>query len=94
MDEIQAAVLNVKLKYIDEDNKKRRNIAKRYCTEITNTNITLPQYPDNELEHVWHLFVIRCSKREALQNYLAKKKYTNINTLPHPTSQTKSLYRV
>lgn len=80
LDELQAAVLNVKLKYIDEDNEKRRAIAKRYCAEITNTNITLPQYPDNELEHVWHLFVIRCSKRDVLQNYLAKK---NIQTLIH-----------
>ncbi len=80
LDELQAAVLNVKLKYIDEDNEKRRSIAKRYCAEITNTNIILPQYPDNELEHVWHLFVIRSSNREALQNYLTKN---NIQTLIH-----------
>jgi len=80
LDELQAGVLNIKLKYIDTENQKRRTIAKRYCNEIKNSNIILPKYPDNELEHVWHLFVIRTSKREQLQAYLTEN---NVQTLIH-----------
>jgi dTDP-4-amino-4,6-dideoxygalactose transaminase len=80
MDEIQAAILGIKLKYIDVENKKRQNIAKRYCTEIKNEKIILPVYPTNEKEHVWHLFVIQVENRSELQDYLAQN---NIQTLIH-----------
>lgn len=80
LDEVQAAILNVKLKHIDIDNNIRRKIAKRYCKEIINQNITLPLYPENELEHVWHLFVIRSSNRKKLQDYLSDH---SIQTLIH-----------
>ncbi|MGF7230585.1 DegT/DnrJ/EryC1/StrS family aminotransferase [Arachidicoccus sp.] len=80
LDEIQAAVLDVKLKYIDEDNKKRKLIAKRYLSEIRNDKIILPISPKNALEHVWHLFVIRTTERARLQAYLANH---NIQTLIH-----------
>jgi dTDP-4-amino-4,6-dideoxygalactose transaminase len=86
LDELQAAFLDVKLKYIDTENQYRRQIAQRYLTEINNPNIILPvpvatQFATAEnKEHVWHLFVIRCEKRDALQNYLAEK---GIQTLIH-----------
>lgn len=80
LDELQAAVLDVKLKYIDGENTHRREIAKRYINDIKNPKIVLPQLPDNETEHVWHLFVIRSSERDALQNYLTEN---GIQTLIH-----------
>ncbi|WP_404984263.1 DegT/DnrJ/EryC1/StrS family aminotransferase [Chryseobacterium sp. M5] len=80
LDEIQAAILDVKLKYINSENKKRIDIAKRYISEIKNPKIILPELPENENEHVWHLFVIRTENRDELQNYLTEK---NIQTLIH-----------
>lgn len=80
LDEIQASVLDVKLKYIDADNDKRRKIAEQYCAEINNPKITLPELPINSGEHVWHLFVIRTNKREKLQKYLQEN---DIQTLIH-----------
>ena len=80
LDEIQAAVLDVKLQYIDKDNKRRREIAKRYISEINNSKIILPEYPSHEMEHVWHIFVVRTAERDRLQQYLADN---NIQTLIH-----------
>lgn len=80
LDEIQAAVLDVKLKYIDLENKRRREIAEKYISGINNSNIILPESPKNRDEHVWHLFVIRTSEREKLQDYLADN---GIQTLIH-----------
>lgn len=85
LDEIQAAVLNVKLKYLDEENQKRREIADIYCREIKNEEIILPDKRFNKpikecLEHVWHLYVIRTKKREKFQKYLFDN---GIQTLIH-----------
>jgi dTDP-4-amino-4,6-dideoxygalactose transaminase len=80
LDEIQAAVLDVKLKYIDEENNIRRKIAKRYINEISNPKIILPENPNNEQEHVWHVFVIRSEQRDQLQTYLTEN---GIQTLIH-----------
>ncbi len=80
LDEIQAAVLDVKLPYIDAENDIRRSIAKRYLQEINNDKLQLPQMPADEQEHVWHVFVVRCATRDALQQYLADK---GIQTLIH-----------
>ncbi len=80
LDELQAAVLDVKLKYIDQENERRREIAERYLSEIKNEQIVLPQSPDDRSEHVWHLFVIRTKKRDTLQSYLLEK---GIQTLIH-----------
>ncbi|SHE69901.1 DegT/DnrJ/EryC1/StrS family aminotransferase [Chryseobacterium takakiae] len=80
LDEMQAAVLNVKLKYLDHENTLRRKIAKRYISEIKSPEIVVPEYPEHEKEHVWHLFVIRTSDRNALQSYLTDNK---IQTLIH-----------
>jgi dTDP-4-amino-4,6-dideoxygalactose transaminase len=80
LDEIQAAVLDIKLKYIDEENETRRKIARRYVDEISNSTIILPENPENESEHVWHIFLIRTEKRDELQTYLAEN---NVQTLIH-----------
>lgn len=85
LDEIQAAILDVKLRYLDNDNQKRREIAKYYRENIKNPNIILPKAYD-EKSHVWHIFAIRCNKRDELQKYLQKNEIqTNIHypTPPH-----------
>ena len=70
LDELQAAVLRVKLPYLDEENEARRKIAKIYCEKIKNPKIILPEYLRDEQSYVWHLFVIRCESRDDLQKYL------------------------
>ena len=78
LDEIQAAMLNVKLPYLDKEIAYRRHIAQAYLDGIKNSYITLPNQPGEA--HVWHVFVIRCEQRDALQAYLAKQ---GIQTLIH-----------
>lgn len=85
MDEIQAALLDVKLVHLDADNNRRREIAKYYRENITNTKIILPQTYD-ERAHVWHVFVLRTKKRDDLCKYLNDNDIqTNIHypTPPH-----------
>ncbi len=79
LDEIQAAFLNVKLKYIEKDIAGRRAVADYYLKNINNSNIILPNL-ENQNSHVWHLFVIRTKKREELQEYLLKE---GVQTLVH-----------
>ena len=79
LDEIQAAFLNVKLKYIQKDILERRRVANYYLEHIKNPAIILPEVL-NEEGHVWHLFVIRTSKRVELQNYLTDN---GVQTLIH-----------
>lgn len=79
LDEIQAAILSIKLQYLDEDNMKRRRIARYYREHITNPAIVLPTCIDEDA-HVWHCFVIRSQHRARLQNYL---KTQGIETLIH-----------
>lgn len=82
MDEIQAAFLGVKLKYLDSENRKRRALAALYLQNISHPSVVLPNVPDplQNQEHVWHLFVIRTSKRDDLREYLLRH---NIETLMH-----------
>lgn len=70
LDELQAALLRVKLKYLDEDTAQRRRIAQLYREGIRHPQIRLPVLRQEE-QHVWHLFVVRCAQREALQCHLA-----------------------
>ncbi|MFD2442767.1 DegT/DnrJ/EryC1/StrS family aminotransferase [Bacillus sp. CGMCC 1.16607] len=70
LDEIQAAMLRIKLKYLNLENEARRKLAKLYEDNINNPFIVLPASPENEEEHVWHVFVIRTKERERLQAYL------------------------
>jgi len=69
LDEIQAAILDVKLKHLDEDNNLRKHVAKYYIENITNPNIITPKVKDWDA-HVFHIFAIRCNKRDELQKYL------------------------
>ena len=79
LDEIQAAVLSVKLPYLDKDNERRREISKYYRDNIKNSKIILPKTYD-EKSHVWHVFAVRTAKRDELQEYL---KQHDIQTLIH-----------
>lgn len=69
LDEIQAAILSVKLKYLEKDVEQRRSIANYYLNNIKNKRIILPKVR-NENNHVWHVFVIRTENRNKLQKYL------------------------
>lgn len=71
LDEIQAAILSVKLRYLDEDNKRRKQIASYYSANILHKDITLPVVSSDE-QHVFHLYVIRTEYRDELQFYLAE----------------------
>lgn len=79
LDEIQAAVLSVKLKHLDKDNKRRKEIGAQYIAGISNPSITLPiTLPDEE--NVFHIFPILCEQRDKLQEYL---KVHEVQTLIH-----------
>lgn len=89
LDEIQAAVLDVKLTYLDEDNEKRRQIARIYFNGITNPEVVLPgkdlyfsQDPDKKapVDNVYHIFPILTDHRDSLQAYL---KRNGVQTLIH-----------
>lgn len=80
MDEIQAAVLRVKLKGLDEDNRSRREIAAYYSEHIRQPEVILPPKPEDPRNHVWHIFAIRHPERDKLQAYLDEK---GIQTLIH-----------
>lgn len=79
LDEIQAAFLRVKLKYLDIETQKRQSIALRYTNEIDNGKITLPVYRGGK-DHVFHLFVVRCERRDILKSHLHSQ---GIETLIH-----------
>lgn len=79
LDEIQAAVLDVKLKYLDDDNNLRKQVAKKYIEQIKNHNIVLPIVNDWD-SNVFHIFPIRTNRRDELQTYLADK---GVQTLIH-----------
>lgn len=78
MDEIQAAVLNVKLPYLDKENQHRKQIAKAYLEDINNPQIRLIK--NNDRDNVYHIFPILCSSRNRLQQYL---KDNGIETMIH-----------
>lgn len=79
LDELQAGLLRVKLKYLNEFNKERNEIAKRYLNELNNPNIHLPQVRPGA-DSSWHQFVIHTDKRDELKAYLEEH---NIGTMIH-----------
>lgn len=83
LDEIQAAMLRVKLKYLDQEINRRREVAETYLVNINNPNIQLPVANMGE-SHVWHLFVVRTGDRTALQDYLRKHKVQTLIHYPVP----------
>ena len=90
LDEIQAAILRIKIPRLDKDNQRRNEVAQYYTENIKHPDIILPRFNANnnlkfeprnlELSHVWHLFVIRTKFRDKLQNYLTEN---GIQTLIH-----------
>ncbi|MCU0349778.1 MAG: DegT/DnrJ/EryC1/StrS family aminotransferase [Flavobacterium sp.] len=79
LDELQAALLSVKLKYLDTETNYKRRVSNRYLREINNPKIILPKALNLE-SHVWHLFVIRTKNRDKLQQYLSNN---NVQTVIH-----------
>lgn len=89
LDEIQAAILSVKLKYLDKENQKRREIANYYLEHIKNDKIILPKVSEPN-SHIWHQFVIRCKKRDDLQEYLKENSIQTMIHYPIPTHKQKA----
>ena len=79
LDEIQAAILSVKLRHLDDDNRRRQQIARYYYEHISNPLITLPRLLPDE-NNVYHIFPILCPERDRLQQYLTAQ---GIQTLIH-----------
>ena len=86
MDEIQAAVLRVRLKYLDEDNSRRRDIAEYYHRHIHNPFVTLP-LPTSGEDNVWHQYPLLCEDRDRLQDYLAQQGIETQVHYPIPPHQ-------
>ncbi|MCH5223519.1 MAG: DegT/DnrJ/EryC1/StrS family aminotransferase [Muribaculaceae bacterium] len=86
IDELQAAVLDIKLKYLDEENARRKEIAKRYLKEINNPEIRLPKVTDMD-SHVFHIFPIFTLRRDSLQDYLKEKGISTLIHYPIPPHQ-------
>jgi dTDP-4-amino-4,6-dideoxygalactose transaminase len=88
LDELQAALLDVKLKYLDTEVVKRRQVAERYLQGIKNPAIQMPLPSDFRAtefsEHVWHLFVIRTTNRSKLQKYLTERGVQTLIHYPTP----------
>lgn len=88
LDELQAAFLSVKLKYLDQEITARRKVARLYLEGIKNPKVILPNVKFED-SHVWHLFVIRTADRDGFQNYL---RNNNIETVIHyPTPPNKQI---
>ena len=90
MDEIQAAFLSVKLKYLDKENEIRRQIADFYVENIQNEKILLPLLPKQKDTHVQHLFVIRAEKRDELFSCLEKNGVQTLVHYPVPPHKQKA----
>lgn len=83
LDELQAAFLSAKLPHLERMNAERRRIADRYLAEVHNEQIVLP-YVLPGTEPVWHIFAVRCQKRDELTAYLAEKGISTNKHYPIP----------
>ena len=88
MDEIQAAVLDVKLKYLDEDNARRKEIAHYFEQHIKNECTTIPTALNRD--NVYHIFPILCTERDRLQEYLKKNGVQTMIHYPIPPHKQKA----
>lgn len=87
MDEVQAAVLCLKLKRLDADNEVRRRVAQAYSEGIDNPVITLPTLPSDPSENVWHVYPIRTPERDRLREYLSQEGIETVVHYPIPPHQ-------
>ncbi|MCC7355399.1 MAG: DegT/DnrJ/EryC1/StrS family aminotransferase [Anaerolineae bacterium] len=83
LDEMQAAILRVKLRYLDAENEKRRRLAQEYDTLLAGTGLALPEVRP-EVSHVYHQYVIRTCQRDALQAYLREQGTGTLIHYPVP----------
>lgn len=83
LDEIQAAVLSVKLQYLDKDNNRRREIAMRYIKEVKNPLLKMPS-EEYWQDNVFHIFPVLCEQRDRLQSYLADNGIQTVIHYPIP----------
>lgn len=84
LDEMQSAFLRVKLKYLDEWNRERQNIAKKYFQKICNPFIVLPPECSEKFEHIYHVFAIRCTRRDELEQMLVQNGIETVKHYPIP----------
>ncbi|MDO5570863.1 MAG: DegT/DnrJ/EryC1/StrS family aminotransferase [Bacteroidales bacterium] len=89
LDEIQSAVLNYKLKFLDQETEKRRNIAEKYYSYIDNPSISMPQRMERE-NSVFHIFPILCTKRDQLKKYLFDNGIDTLIHYPVPPHKQKA----
>ncbi|SMG26061.1 DegT/DnrJ/EryC1/StrS family aminotransferase [Cedecea sp. NFIX57] len=89
LDEIQAAMLQVKLKYLNKEIELRRHIASVYLDNIRTTQVILPKIQDMK-QHVWHLFVVRAKNRDLLQKHLSEKGIQTLIHYPIPPHKQKA----
>ena len=90
LDDLQAAFLRIKLPFLDADNNRRREIAKKYLSTINNPKIKLPTY-NLDASHVFHLFVIQVSNREEFTKYLSQNQIGFLIHYPIPPHQQEAL---
>jgi dTDP-4-amino-4,6-dideoxygalactose transaminase len=83
LDELQAGLLRIRLRHVEECEEERRRIAGRYLEEIRNPRLLLPGVQEGATA-VWHQFVVRCEERDALMNYLAEREIGTIIHYPIP----------
>lgn len=86
LDEMQAAMLRVKLRHLDQEIESRREVAEYYLMHIDNPTIQLPVVGSRET-HVWHLFVVHSAKRDELQKYLTDQGVQTLIHYPVPPHQ-------
>ena len=86
-------ILNIKLKYFEQENSSRVMIATRYSNEIKNKFIILPKWSFTR-SHVFHLFVIRTNFREKLKSYLNKKGVGTMIHYPVPPHKQKNFIKI
>lgn len=91
LDEVQAAVLNVKMDGLDADNKRRRNIAELYINGITNTEVLFPAREVEVSAHVYHIFAVFSPRRDVLQAYLKRKEIETLIHYPIPPHRQEAL---
>ena len=90
LDEMQAAFLRVKLRYLNKWNEERRRIAQRYLAEIQNRLIKLPLPSTDTFEHIYHVFAVRCEERDTLEKYLSSHGIETVKHYPTPIHMQKA----
>ena len=91
LDEVQAAFLRIKLKYLEKWTQNRQETARRYLTEIRNPKLILPAL-SGDCSHVWHIFAVRCMERNRLEEYLNRHEIGTTKHYPVPLHLQKAYH--